>query len=368
MAQVKTKTQLTKGFNITNGTTKVAFAHLNQRVPQDEVVDGGLYTVTFCLQKSSKDVQDFCAGYQQMAQEAMQKYNVQVPDVGSILRDGDSYNANKRVAQGKEPFDCYVNSFFIKCSSQYPIRMCDDKGYDCYALDRQGQHLKDGFTGTDAYYLPTINGSLVNFRVKFNVGFNNLKQTFFARPYVEWIQQVVPGEDYSTGPKPINSDGNTVNVYNYNFGQSPLARQQNAAPQATQPQAAPQIAQPQTNPYGMPQATPNVVPQAPVQRMPGVNPSAIPNQIPQAQPTVPNMNAYVQPQVAPQATQPQMNPYVQVPQQRQPIAPAMAPTNTTPASYGQMVQPQMASVEDPYEIPDEFFGNAPSDGDMPFEV
>lgn len=312
MAQVKTKTQLTKGFNITNGTTKVAFAHLNQRVPQDEVVDGGLYTVTFCLQKSSKDVQDFCAGYQQMAQEAMQKYNVQVPDVGTILRDGDSYNANKRVAQGKEPFDCYVNSFFIKCTSQYPIRMCDDKGYDCYALDRQGQHLKDGFTGTDAYYLPTVNGSLVNFRVKFNVGFNNLKQTFFARPYVEWIQQVVPGEDYSTGPKPINSDGNTVNVYNYNFGQSPLARQQNTAPQVQ------------------------------------------PNQA-------------VAPQVAPQMAQPQANPYVQVPQ-RQPIAPAMAPTNTASAPYGQMVQPQMAPVEDPYEIPDEFFGNAPSDGDMPFDV
>ena len=198
-------TQMTTAFSVQNGSALLAFSHLCKKAPQTDPYDAGKYVTQIILQKGSQDERDFIAGYQKTAVEAKELYGVDIPDVYSILSDGDQTNAKRmsetdRDGNPKKPYDFYQNARYFKVSSKFPIPLFDVNGNEQKAFGPNGMVMKDG--QYDMYYLSDLMGSKVNFAVKFNVGtgvdkYSKMPYTF-ARPYIVWIQQCIPGPK-STG-------------------------------------------------------------------------------------------------------------------------------------------------------------------------
>ena len=242
------RTQFTSSAEITNGTARVAFSCLNDRAPINRGDDAGKYICTLVFKKGSKDEQDFRAIYQRSAAEAQQNFGIVIPPIEKVLHDGDQENAKRQSTvdkygnpkEAKEPIDFMVGASYIKITSKYPIALYDATGKLRNALSPTGEVLKDG--KSDRYYISDIEGSLVNFAIKFNVGMN--PNGVYAKPYIEWIQQCVPGitRTQRTGPKPW-------------VAQVQPAQAQTQAPTQVMPQGVPQ---------GMPQAqTPAQYPYSP---------------------------------------------------------------------------------------------------------
>ena len=162
-------TQMTTAFTINNGTIDLAFSSLCEKAPSSNAYDAGKYCTTLCIKKGSKDEADFISGYNATAAEAMAKFGLQIPPVQSLLKDGDAYNA---IA-----------------------------GVEKKAFGPNSMPIKDG--NCDTYFIPNIDGSKVNISIKFNVGTGfdpKTKQAYsYARPYLDWIQQITPGASHSVG-------------------------------------------------------------------------------------------------------------------------------------------------------------------------
>lgn len=274
-------TQMTSSFTIQNGTARIAFSHLCEKAPKTDPYDAGKYVTTIVIAKGSKDEQDIRTAYKAAADEALAKYNVAIPPVEDMesngvfvpgfLKDGDKKNQERlspvnRYGQPKEPqkpYEFLQNAYYFKVSSLYPIALYDIAGTKKQAFGPNGQPIMDGKNET--YFIPNAEGSKVNFSIKFNVGVgvdSRTKQTYtFARPYIDWIQQIVEGKPIqsSNGPKawvgavsqatpqaqaPVNQVMPTNVAPQY---QAQPQYQVQAVPQV--PQSAPQYqAQPQVQP------------------------------------------------------------------------------------------------------------------------
>ena len=278
-------TQMTTAFTINNGTIDLAFSSLCEKAPSSNAYDAGKYCTTLCIKKGSKDEADFISGYNATAAEAMAKFGLQIPPVQSILKDGDAYNAKRLMERDKDgntkkAFEVYTGSWFIKISSKYPIRLYDIAGVEKKAFGPNSMPIKDG--NCDTYFIPNIDGSKVNISIKFNVGTGfdpKTKQAYsYARPYLDWIQQITPGASHSVGFSAPTAWTGAV----------PQVQPQMAAP-AAPTQFVPQQTMPQYQAPMQQMAQPSVAPQVPVQ---------------QYQAPVQNVVAapQVQPQMAPVAT------------------------------------------------------------------
>jgi hypothetical protein len=277
-------TQMTTAFSVQNGTAQLAFSHLCKKAPQTDPYDAGKYVTQIILQKGSKDESDFITNYQATAAEAKQLYGVDIPDWHQILFDGDAKNAERAAEIGsdgtpKKPYEFYRNAWYFKVTSKFPIPLFDVNGTEQKAFGPNGAIMKDG--QYDMYYIPDLMGSKINFSVKFNVGIavdKRTKQPYpFARPYIVWIQQCVPGPKSTGFAGPTAWKGAQVPTQAQNVPtQSPVggyvpqqAPQTYQAPvQAPVQQYQPQVNQPvqqyQTQPQYQTAPSPNapVAPQA----------------------------------------------------------------------------------------------------------
>lgn len=258
-------TQMTTSFQVTNGTARVLFSHLCEKAPKTAQYNAEKYGAVIVIEKGSADEQAIRTGYQATADEAMSKYNVAIPPlydtydnqgnfVSGFLHDGDKKNEELagtvdvygRAKEPQKPIEAYRNAFYFKINSMFPIPLYDIGGVRKPAIGPNGVTIKDG--KSDTYFIPQMEGSMVNFSIKFNVGIgvdSKTRRTYtFAKAYMDWIQQIVPGKtqaNIANGPK----------AWTGNVPQPSTPAQPMAVPQA-QPQTAPQVQyQPQTAaPYG----------------------------------------------------------------------------------------------------------------------